>query len=409
MSIEAPILSLEKGQKLGKWKILKKLDEGGFGSVFKVESLDGKKVAALKIESNAAEGGSAIKLEMQVLNLVTDNGKTPTPHVPLISHAAKRTKFCYLVMTLLGDNLKYLKQVRRSTRKNERTTKPQACKNERMTEKTWSRVGVQCLYGLKLVHDKGFVHRDIKPNNFVLGHRDDAERARIVHVLDFGLSRQYAYMNKTTGEFTARKARGTAEFRGTLRYVSPNVHFKLEQGRQDDLWSLFYVLIELHCGLPWQTDRDKSMVEEKKCHMSDKDVCLNFPAEMHCVLPHLRECNVYTRPDYSFSLYYGALLKVMKRTGTKPTDPYDWETPEDVKKVLAKNSKPAAWEEANEFFNSDPVKINEAPTRKTADKNQSKLIASNKDKKHLSLKTEHTVEEKLKKKKTSSSDVDVQT
>lgn len=51
---------------------------------------------------------------MQVLNLVTDNGKTPTPHVPLISHAAKRTKFCYLVMTLLGDNLKYLKQVRRT-------------------------------------------------------------------------------------------------------------------------------------------------------------------------------------------------------------------------------------------------------------------------------------------------------
>lgn len=36
MSIEAPIVNLEKGQKLGKWKILKKLDEGGFGSVFKV-------------------------------------------------------------------------------------------------------------------------------------------------------------------------------------------------------------------------------------------------------------------------------------------------------------------------------------------------------------------------------------
>ena len=106
----------------------------------------------------------------------------------------------------------------------------------------------------------------------------------------------------------------------------------------------------------------------------------------------------------NFSLYYDALLKVMKRTGTKPTDPYDWETPEDVKKVvrktkkwifhrekinkywllqLARNSKPAAWEEASEFFNSDPMKINEAPTRKTADRNQTKLIASNKDKENL--------------------------
>ncbi|KHJ80970.1 hypothetical protein OESDEN_19349, partial [Oesophagostomum dentatum] len=59
------------------------------------------------------------------------------------------------------------------------------------------------------------------------------------------------------GTWIARRARGTAEFRGTLRYCSPNVHEKKEQGRRDDLWSLYYVLIELHCGLPWQTLRDK--------------------------------------------------------------------------------------------------------------------------------------------------------
>uniref|UniRef100_A0A1I7X9X9 Protein kinase domain-containing protein n=1 Tax=Heterorhabditis bacteriophora TaxID=37862 RepID=A0A1I7X9X9_HETBA len=65
---------------------------------------------------------------------------------------------------------------------------------------------------------------------------------------------------ESKGKWTARRARGSAEFRGTLRYCSPNVHEKKEQGRRDDLWSLFYVLIELHCGLPWQTIRDKVKV-----------------------------------------------------------------------------------------------------------------------------------------------------
>ncbi|KHJ99161.1 hypothetical protein OESDEN_00847 [Oesophagostomum dentatum] len=129
-------------------------------------------------------------------------------------------------------------------------------------------------FSVKLVHDYGYIHRDIKPNNFVMGYENDFERARLVHILDFGLARSYAiYRN---GKWVARRARGSAEFRGTLRYCSPNVHEKKEQvgylsrhgsrndvllqGRRDDLWSLFYVLIELHCGLPWQAVREKHKV-----------------------------------------------------------------------------------------------------------------------------------------------------
>lgn len=41
----------------------------------------------------------------------------------------------------------------------------------------------------KVVHDSGFVHRDIKACNFMLGHTSDAKKARMVHILDFGLAR----------------------------------------------------------------------------------------------------------------------------------------------------------------------------------------------------------------------------
>ncbi|EPB67458.1 hypothetical protein ANCCEY_13457 [Ancylostoma ceylanicum] len=70
-----------------------------------------------------------------------------------------------------------------------------------------------------------------------MGYREDYERARLVHILDFGLSRSYAIQSKD-GKWVARRARGTAEFRGTLRYCSPNVHEKKEQALRTKLVKL---------------------------------------------------------------------------------------------------------------------------------------------------------------------------
>ncbi|CAJ0606933.1 unnamed protein product [Cylicocyclus nassatus] len=338
---EHPAAKFKEGKRFGEWVIVQKLDEGGFGHVYKVESVQRKgQVAALKAEPNDVEGGSAIKLEIAILRAMTEDGDKP--HIPVVFHAAKHKKYCYMVMTLLGENLKSLKI---------------NCARELMTPQTWSRIGVQCLYSVKLVHDYGYIHRDIKPNNFVMGHKDDLDRARLVHILDFGLSRSYAALKN--GKWVARKARGSAEFRGTLRYCSPNVHEKKEQGRRDDLWSLFYVLIELHCGLPWQTVRDKHKVETMKMNISDKHLVQNFPPEMHDIVPYLRTLDYYQRPNYS--MFYDGLVALMKRLGTKPSDPYDWETTEQVQAVLKHSKKKDAWEDAAQFFKSDPINIHAPP------------------------------------------------
>ncbi|KAK6010341.1 hypothetical protein OSTOST_24633 [Ostertagia ostertagi] len=158
-----PVAKFSHGKRFGEWVIVKKLDEGGFGHVYKVESTKRKgQAAALKAEPNDVEGGSAIKLEIAILRAMTESGDKP--HIPSVFHAAKHKKYCYMLN----------------------------CPKELMSPGTWSRIAVQCLYSVKLVHDYGYVHRDIKPNNFVMGHRDDLERARIVHILDFGLARSYA-------------------------------------------------------------------------------------------------------------------------------------------------------------------------------------------------------------------------
>ena len=56
-----------------------------------------------------------------------------------------------------------------------------------------------------------------------------------------------------------------AGFRGTVRYASVNAHDNREMGRHDDLWSLFYMLIEFLQGqLPWRKIKDKDQVGQIK-------------------------------------------------------------------------------------------------------------------------------------------------
>lgn len=75
-------------------------------------------------------------------------------------------------------------------------------------------------------------------------------------MLDFGLARQY-----TTGTGEVRCPRAAAGFRGTVRYASINAHRNREMGRHDDLWSLFYMLVEFVNGqLPWRKIKDKEQV-----------------------------------------------------------------------------------------------------------------------------------------------------
>ena len=80
---------------------------------------------------------------------------------------------------------------------------------------------------------------------------------RNVYMLDYGLARQYVtqsgegtvHFDRTGANFTlVRQPRAVAGFRGTVRYASVNAHDNREMGRHDDLWSLFYMLIEFLQG-----------------------------------------------------------------------------------------------------------------------------------------------------------------
>ena len=82
------------------------------------------------------------------------------------------------------------------------------------------------------------------------------------------------------------------------RYASINAHNGMELGRHDDLWSLFYLLIELTYGrLPWKKLKGKNEVGAKKRKFNhdrffDKE---RIPNELKPFLEHLWKLDYYSK------------------------------------------------------------------------------------------------------------------
>ncbi|CAJ0590105.1 unnamed protein product [Cylicocyclus nassatus] len=307
-------VQIPKGKVIGRrWRILKKLGEGGCGAVYRVEDINTKQLAALKAESNFVSGGSVLKLEVQILRRLGNK-----PYVAQLIQSGKRELYCYMVMTLLGESLRHI---------SKRIGKI-------FSVSTQVRIGINTLFALKQIHDIGFVHRDVKPANLALG-RSGTREHKFIHLLDFGLAREFIVNSE--GKIKMRRPRQRALFRGTTRYCSINTHEKCEQGRVDDLWCLLYMLAELRGPLPWANASDKKEVHEIKQNTDIEIVLENCPVQLVKFAEHLSTLNYYSRPDYLH--LYTLLADIMKAGRFRYSDPYDWEMLKAESREESKESK----------------------------------------------------------------------
>lgn len=183
------------------------------------------------------------------------------------------------------------------------------------------------------MHNKGIIHRDIKPDNFLMGNKVNQN---IVYIIDMGLSKRF--IDPNTGEHIPFK--DGKSLTGTVRYSSIFTHQGMEQSRRDDLEGLSYVLIYfLRAMLPWQGQRAKTKKEKyqkimnKKIGTTLEDLCNEMPSndyiylnniidEFADLLLYVRKLKFTEKPDYN--MLKERFMKLIENEKMDFDYKYDW-------------------------------------------------------------------------------------
>mmetsp|Transcript_10228 Transcript_10228/g.25941 ORF Transcript_10228/g.25941 Transcript_10228/m.25941 type:complete len:889 (+) Transcript_10228:130-2796(+) len=237
------------------FKVTRKLGEGQFALVYQCQDACGKKVA-LKIEKSPGAGG--LDKEASMLQALKD-----CPAIPRLHLKDKHKSHAFLVMEYGGCNLYDY----RVSHPRDPPARPSV--TNRVHPRLACAIAFCAIDGLSKMHRRGYIHRDVKPANVLL--KTDAQQDTTkVCLIDFGISKQIS-SNAVEGEPKPD------HFRGTTAYASVNSHRGLELSPRDDLWSLFYILVEMCTGtLPWRTPNGPCL-EPKDRVLEAKLKCMRNP------------------------------------------------------------------------------------------------------------------------------------
>ncbi|KAM9989923.1 hypothetical protein ACTFIY_005982 [Dictyostelium cf. discoideum] len=280
----------------GRWTVVKKIGQGAFGEIFSGKNIINNEQIAIKVEKVDTKK-QVLRLEVAVLKKLQ-----LCPYVCRFITCGRHNDYNYMVMELLGENLSELRRKQLDGKFSLGST---------------LKLGVQMIQSLQAVHDLGYLHRDVKPSNFAIGL--NPSKRNITYLIDFGLARRFVL---ASGE--VRPARESTGFRGTARYASINSHLSKDLGRRDDLWSIFYVLIEFAEGqLPWRKLKDKDQIGEMKQKYNTPDLVKDLPPQFSQFMKHLKSLNYEDRPNYVF--LQTLLNDCYTSLGLSESTPFDWE------------------------------------------------------------------------------------
>ncbi|CAB3402855.1 unnamed protein product [Caenorhabditis bovis] len=290
---------MEKGTVIGiknNYRIEKLVGGGGFGQIYRAIDLESKIVVAVKVEPKSSESARLV-LELKILLLLNN-----CPHTPKVYCSGEYGEYNFIIMQMLGKNVGDIRKKQRSRSLSVLAT---------------VRIGIQVVECLRQVHSLGYIHRDVKPSNICIGI---GENRRVAYVVDFGMARK---IRGADGKF--RPERAYASFRGTTRYVSVTAHERKEQGFVDDLWSLFYSLVELSEGLPWKNVVDQDEVCVAKRLFLKTYRVKKFSQEFELFPQILERTRRTDIPDYD------KLISILKESTTIYDDSceFEWDTTDD--------------------------------------------------------------------------------
>ncbi|KAM3260908.1 hypothetical protein ACQJBY_051890 [Aegilops geniculata] len=262
----------------GKFKLGRKIGSGSFGELYLGINIQNGEEVGIKLEPVKSKHPQ-LHYESKVYMLM--QGGSGIPH---LKWYGVEGEYNVMVIDLLGPSLEDLFN---------------SC-NRKFTMKTTLMLADQLITRVEYMHSKGFLHRDIKPDNFLMGL---GRKANQVYIIDYGLAKKYKDL-QTHKHIPYRENKNLT---GTARYASVNTHLGIEQSRRDDLESVGYLLLYfLRGSLPWQglkagTKKQKyDRISEKKMLTPAEVLCKSYPSEFISYFHYCRSLRFEDRPDYSY-------------------------------------------------------------------------------------------------------------
>ena len=282
-----------------KYKIIKRLGRGSFGYIYLVEYQN--KLYAMKLE-NTKKGYYILDKEIYLMIHLYG------PRIPYAKSFGQCGYYNVLVMELLGKSLEDIKLMLPS----KKMTIPCVCK-----------LSYQMLQILEHIHRKSFLHRDVKPDNFIMGI---GPNSHLLYMIDFGFAKTYRDPT-TLAHHPMQKGAGIT---GTARFASINTLSGYTQSRRDDLESLGYVIVYIAKGtLPWANikcdnkDALYSRILETKIQTTPENLCSGLPAQFEEYIKYIRGMSYEQEPNYKY--LRNLFLITLQNLGGKMDFSYDWD------------------------------------------------------------------------------------